>query len=145
MVNMKTYNKIGPFIDLSWRKTSDADETLEVMGAWDEDIRIPDFAWYVSKWNSQVLTRGIHTSTSQYTNNCCVVEIVLLDPDRFRLARDTSFGHRHLNSWSKSPTLTWIVRIITLSSWGEVDDNDNSLITTTKRKRAITLDQLNMG
>nr|XP_019705031.1 MLO-like protein 2 [Elaeis guineensis] len=31
------------------------------------------------------------------------------DPDRFRLARDTSFGHRHLNFWSKSPILTWIV------------------------------------
>ncbi|XP_008806842.2 MLO-like protein 6 [Phoenix dactylifera] len=31
------------------------------------------------------------------------------DPDRFRLARETSFGHRHLNFWSKSPILTWIV------------------------------------
>ncbi|KAG1361282.1 hypothetical protein COCNU_09G007450 [Cocos nucifera] len=31
------------------------------------------------------------------------------DPDRFRLARDTSFGQRHLNFWSKSPILTWIV------------------------------------
>ncbi|WOL07383.1 MLO-like protein 6 isoform X1 [Canna indica] len=31
------------------------------------------------------------------------------DPDRFRFARDTSFGRRHLNFWSKSPFLIWIV------------------------------------
>ncbi|XP_042408577.1 MLO-like protein 6 [Zingiber officinale] len=31
------------------------------------------------------------------------------DPDRFRFARDTSFGRRHLNFWSKSPLLIWIV------------------------------------
>ncbi|CDO99726.1 unnamed protein product [Coffea canephora] len=31
------------------------------------------------------------------------------DPDRFRFARDTSFGRRHLHFWSKSPILLWIV------------------------------------
>ncbi|KAI3511755.1 hypothetical protein L1887_18913 [Cichorium endivia] len=31
------------------------------------------------------------------------------DPERFRFARDTSFGRRHLNFWSKSPILLWIV------------------------------------
>ncbi|KAJ0967107.1 hypothetical protein J5N97_024024 [Dioscorea zingiberensis] len=31
------------------------------------------------------------------------------DPDRFRLARETSFGRRHLSFWSKSPILIWIV------------------------------------
>ncbi|MCL7026760.1 hypothetical protein MKW94_024646 [Papaver nudicaule] len=31
------------------------------------------------------------------------------DPERFRFARDTSFGRRHLNSWSSSTTLIWIV------------------------------------
>ncbi|QCE07959.1 mlo protein [Vigna unguiculata] len=31
------------------------------------------------------------------------------DPERFRFARDTTFGRRHLNSWSKSPILLWIV------------------------------------
>ncbi|XP_026662382.2 LOW QUALITY PROTEIN: MLO-like protein 6 [Phoenix dactylifera] len=31
------------------------------------------------------------------------------DPDRFRFARDTSFGRRHLDFWSKSPILIWIV------------------------------------
>ncbi|KAH7663061.1 mlo protein [Dioscorea alata] len=30
------------------------------------------------------------------------------DPDRFRLARDTSFGRRHLSYWSTSPVLIWI-------------------------------------
>ncbi|KAM1406415.1 hypothetical protein ACFXTH_001091 [Malus domestica] len=31
------------------------------------------------------------------------------DPERFRFARDTSFGRRHLNFWSKSPVSIWIV------------------------------------
>ncbi|KAL3649755.1 hypothetical protein CASFOL_006158 [Castilleja foliolosa] len=31
------------------------------------------------------------------------------DPERFRFARDTSFGRRHLHFWSKSPILLWIV------------------------------------
>ncbi|KAI3986204.1 hypothetical protein MKX01_004348 [Papaver californicum] len=31
------------------------------------------------------------------------------DPERFRFARDTSFGRRHLSSWSSSPTLLLIV------------------------------------
>ncbi|RRT39503.1 hypothetical protein B296_00059086, partial [Ensete ventricosum] len=30
------------------------------------------------------------------------------DPDRFRFARETSFGRRHLSFWSKSPVLIWI-------------------------------------
>ncbi|RVW39808.1 MLO-like protein 6 [Vitis vinifera] len=29
--------------------------------------------------------------------------------ERFRFARDTSFGRRHLHSWSTSPVLLWIV------------------------------------
>lgn len=31
------------------------------------------------------------------------------DPERFRFARNTSFGRRHLSSWSKSPVLLWVV------------------------------------
>lgn len=31
------------------------------------------------------------------------------DPERFRFARETSFGRRHLHYWSKSPVLLWIV------------------------------------
>uniref|UniRef100_A0A2P2NHU2 Uncharacterized protein MANES_10G044600 n=1 Tax=Rhizophora mucronata TaxID=61149 RepID=A0A2P2NHU2_RHIMU len=31
------------------------------------------------------------------------------DPERFRFARDTSFGRRHLQLWSRSPILLWIV------------------------------------
>ncbi|KAJ6901914.1 hypothetical protein NC651_019647 [Populus alba x Populus x berolinensis] len=31
------------------------------------------------------------------------------DPERFRFARDTSFGRRHMRLWSKSPVLLWIV------------------------------------
>ena len=30
------------------------------------------------------------------------------DPERFRFARDTSFGRRHLNFWSKSTITLWI-------------------------------------
>ncbi|KAK4799015.1 hypothetical protein SAY86_024380 [Trapa natans] len=33
----------------------------------------------------------------------------LNDPERFRFARDTSFGRRHLHFWSKSPITLWIV------------------------------------
>ncbi|XP_062014429.1 MLO-like protein 6 [Rosa rugosa] len=31
------------------------------------------------------------------------------DPERFRFARDTSFGRRHLSYWTKTPFLMWIV------------------------------------
>lgn len=31
------------------------------------------------------------------------------DPERFRFARDTSFGRRHLSFWSKSTITLWIV------------------------------------
>ncbi|KAL6128372.1 hypothetical protein ACLB2K_071727 [Fragaria x ananassa] len=31
------------------------------------------------------------------------------DPERFRYARDTSFGKRHLHFWSESPVFLWIV------------------------------------
>ncbi|KAI3450534.1 hypothetical protein Pfo_007199 [Paulownia fortunei] len=31
------------------------------------------------------------------------------DPERFRFARETSFGRRHLSFWSKTPLLLWIV------------------------------------
>ncbi|KAA8544020.1 hypothetical protein F0562_021803 [Nyssa sinensis] len=31
------------------------------------------------------------------------------DPERFRFARETSFGRRHLSFWSKTPMLLWIV------------------------------------
>ncbi|KAH8501705.1 hypothetical protein H0E87_016476 [Populus deltoides] len=31
------------------------------------------------------------------------------DPERFRFARDTSFGRRHMQLWSNSPALLWIV------------------------------------
>lgn len=31
------------------------------------------------------------------------------DPDRFRFARDTTFGRRHLNQWSRSPISLWMI------------------------------------
>ncbi|MBA0571510.1 hypothetical protein Golob_001897, partial [Gossypium lobatum] len=31
------------------------------------------------------------------------------DPERFRFARDTSFGRRHLNCWSRSTLTLWIM------------------------------------
>ncbi|KAK6929213.1 Mlo-related protein [Dillenia turbinata] len=31
------------------------------------------------------------------------------DPERFRFARDTTFGRRHLHSWAQSPILLWLV------------------------------------
>ncbi|KAL6979309.1 Protein mlo2, partial [Sarracenia purpurea var. burkii] len=29
------------------------------------------------------------------------------DPERFRFARETSFGRRHLSFWTKTPVLIW--------------------------------------
>ncbi|KAG6744095.1 hypothetical protein POTOM_052804 [Populus tomentosa] len=43
----------------------------------------------------------IETTTSDYQFSH--------DPDRFRFARETSFGRRHLNFWARSPILLWIV------------------------------------
>ncbi|KAL3628537.1 hypothetical protein CASFOL_027583 [Castilleja foliolosa] len=31
------------------------------------------------------------------------------DPERFRFARDTSFGRRHMSTWSQYPILLWLV------------------------------------
>ncbi|KAK3018719.1 hypothetical protein RJ639_003914, partial [Escallonia herrerae] len=33
------------------------------------------------------------------------------DPDRFRFARETTFGRRHLSFWSKSSSLLWIAHL----------------------------------
>ncbi|KAG5253183.1 MLO protein [Salix suchowensis] len=43
----------------------------------------------------------IETATSDYQFSH--------DPERFRFARETSFGRRHLNFWTRSPILLWIV------------------------------------
>ncbi|XP_051120813.1 MLO-like protein 6 [Andrographis paniculata] len=34
------------------------------------------------------------------------------DPERFRFARETSFGRRHLSFWSNTPVLLWIVSFV---------------------------------
>ncbi|KAL3000802.1 hypothetical protein AAZX31_09G233500 [Glycine max] len=34
--------------------------------------------------------------------------IVLIVPKRFRLAKDTTFGQRHLNKWSQSSFSLWM-------------------------------------
>ncbi|KAK7270352.1 hypothetical protein RIF29_23430 [Crotalaria pallida] len=45
------------------------------------------------------------------------------DPERFRFARDTTFGRRHLNSWTKSPISLWIVSFFR-QFYGSVDKVD---------------------
>ncbi|XP_059646897.1 MLO-like protein 6 [Cornus florida] len=49
------------------------------------------------KWKSWEM--GTRTSEYQFSH----------DPERFRFARETSFGRRHLHFWSQSPILLWIV------------------------------------
>lgn len=81
-----------------------ADEKVEEVGRGDEDNRISVFTRYILqtlngklihlKLECEVLTRNV-------ANN--------VDPERFRFARDTSFGRRHLNFWSKSTITLWIV------------------------------------
>ncbi|XP_057445787.1 MLO-like protein 6 [Lotus japonicus] len=34
------------------------------------------------------------------------------DPERFRFARDTTFGRRHLSTWARSPVSLWIVSFL---------------------------------
>ncbi|EOA26798.1 hypothetical protein CARUB_v10022893mg [Capsella rubella] len=50
----------------------------------------------MKKWKSW--EKETKTIEYQYAN----------DPERFRFARDTSFGRRHLNMWSKSSVTLWI-------------------------------------
>ncbi|KAL5974973.1 hypothetical protein ACLOJK_031649 [Asimina triloba] len=38
------------------------------------------------------------------------------DPERFRFARETSFGRRHLTLWSRTPVLLWIAHLAPRSS-----------------------------
>ncbi|XP_061347020.1 MLO-like protein 2 [Gastrolobium bilobum] len=45
------------------------------------------------------------------------------DPERFRFARDTTFGRRHLNSWSRSLISLWIVSFFR-QFYGSVDKVD---------------------
>ncbi|KAK1290794.1 MLO-like protein 6 [Acorus calamus] len=49
------------------------------------------------RWKSW--EKETRTAEYQFTN----------DPERFRFARDTSFGRRHLNFWSRSHILIWVV------------------------------------
>ncbi|CAH2058751.1 unnamed protein product, partial [Thlaspi arvense] len=53
----------------------------------------------MKKWKSW--EKETKTIEYQYAN----------DPERFRFARDTSFGRRHLNVWSKSSFTLWIVNM----------------------------------
>lgn len=44
-------------------------------------------------------------------SDCAVYKCVrITDPERFRFARDTTFGRRHLSPWSQSTISLWIVR-----------------------------------
>jgi len=44
-------------------------------------------------------------------SDCVVYKCVhITDPERFRFARDTTFGRRHLNPWSQSTISLSIVR-----------------------------------
>lgn len=74
------------------------------MGRGDKDNRISVYTRYITLhyiyityklWNGTLILSGI------FVNNA--------DPERFRFARDTSFGRRHLNFWSKSTITLWIV------------------------------------
>ncbi|KAJ6428988.1 hypothetical protein OIU84_020598 [Salix udensis] len=43
------------------------------------------------------------------------------DPERFRFARETSFGRRHMHLWSKSPVFLWISSYMVHCSVAPVD------------------------
>lgn len=46
-----------------------------------------------------------------------------LDPERFRFARETTFGRRHLRLWSNSTILLWLVSIYMLSKYNLIIRN----------------------
>lgn len=51
---------------------------------------------------------GISYSFSPIFEQMNRIEYVL-DPERFRFARHTSFRRRHMSPWTQSPTLLWLV------------------------------------
>ena len=79
-----------------------SDEKMEEVGRGDKD-----------NWIS-VFTRYIHIAYKIWMDEteCEALMrhffICNADPERFRFARDTSFGRRHLNFWSKSTITLWI-------------------------------------
>ncbi|XP_050141615.1 MLO-like protein 6 isoform X1 [Malus sylvestris] len=51
----------------------------------------------------------LETQTADYQFSHGLLPSVFTHPERFRFARDTSFGRRHLSFWSRSPISLWIV------------------------------------
>ena len=77
---------------------------MEVLGTRSPLNWIPVFTWYAG---DLILFYIIDIQRGS--------EIVWTDPERYRFARETSFGRRHLNFWSRSPILVWIVSSLSLS------------------------------
>lgn len=77
---------------------------MEGMGNRNKNAWISVFTWYEEKRNIYI-----------WNNKAKINEIRNIshaDPERFRFARDTSFGRRHLSFWSRSSILLWVVRQI---------------------------------
>lgn len=105
---------------------------------WEEEIKTPEYQfshgtlvlfrniifWYNDDSILHYFFIGeVHVSSTKFyglTFICACIE----DPERIRFARETSFGRRHLSSWTANPVLIWIVSqfnlkllISPLASW----------------------------
>lgn len=96
-----------------------SDEGMEEMGKRNKDYRVPIFqrSVWLSTWtDTKVLIRYMFPFLSvQFRSFQFLFVFFYIDPERFRFARDTTFGRRHLKMWSKTPLLIWIVSISTTS------------------------------
>jgi len=89
------------------------DEEVETMGRGNQDTRIPIFTRlvllcmnnFLYSYNFTRLYNNLLTYNTKLLFSLCDVA----DPERFRFARETSFGRRHLSFWTKNPVLMWIV------------------------------------
>lgn len=79
------------------------DERMEGMGDRNTHNWVSIYTWYALSPFYWPLLVDFHPKVNSF--------LVLEDPERFRLARDTTFGQRHLSVWSRSTILVWMVRI----------------------------------
>ena len=81
-----------------------ADEEVGAVGGRDKDNRISILQRYVLLNERDLKTEIVRR---KFYDECILVNYA--DPGRFRFARDTTFGRRHLNAWSKTSVTLWTV------------------------------------
>ena len=79
--------------------------------AWEDETKTVEYQYYNGECNFSKINFIVKINQHNYLSICILIlSLLIVDPDRFRFARETSFGRRHLHFWSRSPILLWIVR-----------------------------------